>query len=76
MTSILELVPTGEQLTRREQEVLHEIGQWLTNREIGERLSISEKTLQNTVSSVLGKMGLQRRTQAAVQIAVAEAFGV
>lgn len=62
-------------LTPREHQVLHHIGLGLTNREIGFRLGIAEKTVKNTVTVVLAKLGLQRRAQAAAYIAVAEATG-
>ena len=42
------------------------IADGLTNRQIGERLYISEKRVKNYVSSLLGKLGVERRTQAAV----------
>ncbi|HET6877480.1 MAG TPA: response regulator transcription factor [Jatrophihabitans sp.] len=54
------------ELTDREREVLSLIAEGLTNRQIGERLYLAEKTVKNYVSSLLGKLGLQRRTQAAV----------
>ncbi len=53
-------------LTDREREVLELISEGLTNRQIGERLFLAEKTVKNYVSSLLAKLGLQRRTQAAV----------
>jgi two-component system response regulator DevR len=53
-------------LTDREREVLALISEGLTNREIGERLFLSEKTVKNYVSGLLAKLGMQRRTQAAV----------
>ena len=53
-------------LTEREREVLDLIAEGLTNRQIGERLFLAEKTIKNYVSSLLAKLGLQRRTQAAV----------
>jgi two-component system, NarL family, response regulator DevR len=53
-------------LTRRERSVLRLIGEGLTNRQIAQRLNLAEKTVKNYVSSVLGKLGLRRRTQAAV----------
>jgi len=53
-------------LTAREREVLALISDGLTNREIGARLFLSEKTIKNYVSGLLAKLGMQRRTQAAV----------
>jgi two-component system response regulator DevR len=53
-------------LTQREREVLDLIADGLTNRQIGERLFLTEKTIKNYVSSLLNKLGMQRRTQAAV----------
>jgi len=55
-----------ETLSARENEVLSLIAEGLTNREIGERLALAENTVKNYVSSMLSKLGLQRRTQAAV----------
>lgn len=54
------------ELSDREREVLVLIGEGLTNRQIGERLFIAEKTVKNYVSHLLAKLGLERRTQAAV----------
>ncbi|WP_251493455.1 response regulator transcription factor, partial [Actinacidiphila cocklensis] len=42
------------------------IGEGLTNRQIGERLYLSEKTVKNNVSRLLSKLGVERRIQAAV----------
>jgi len=53
-------------LTEREREVLDLIAEGLTNKQIGERLFLAEKTVKNYVSGVLAKLGMQRRTQAAV----------
>jgi DNA-binding NarL/FixJ family response regulator len=55
-------------LTDQERRILDLIGEGLTNRQIGERLHLAEKTVKNHVSSVLAKLGLQRRTQAAVLV--------
>jgi len=53
-------------LSDREREVLELIGEGLTNRQIGERMFLAEKTVKNYVSGMLSKLGLERRTQAAV----------
>ncbi len=53
-------------LTERELTLLGLIAEGLTNRQIGERMYLAEKTVKNYVSSILSKLGLQRRTQAAV----------
>ena len=57
--------PFGE-LTEREVEVLRLIAEGLNNREIAERLVISDKTVKTHVSSILGKLQLEDRTQAAI----------
>ncbi|RQP10595.1 MAG: DNA-binding response regulator [Microbacteriaceae bacterium] len=54
------------QLTLRERQVLDLITEGLTNRQIGERLGLAEKTVKNYVSGLLAKLGMERRTQAAV----------
>ena len=53
-------------LTDQELKILELIGEGLTNRQIGERMFLAEKTVKNYVSSLLSKLGMQRRTQAAV----------
>jgi len=50
-------------LTPMERRVLELVGQGLANKEIADTLGIAEKTVKNHVTSVLAKMGLQRRTQ-------------
>jgi two-component system response regulator DevR len=55
-----------DQLTPREREILDLITDGLTNRQIGEKLFLAEKTVKNYVSILLTKLGMQRRTQAAV----------
>ncbi|MFH8250181.1 response regulator [Microbacterium sp. B2969] len=50
----------------RERQILRLIADGMTNRQIGDRLGIAEKTVKNYVSSLLNKLGLERRTQAAV----------
>ena len=56
-------------LTGRERKVLELIGDGLTNRQIGERLSVSEKTVKNHVSVLFVKLGMEQRTQAAAYAA-------
>ena len=58
--------PELEQLTSQEQKILELIGEGLTNRQIAERMFLAEKTVKNYVSSLLGKLGLTSRTQAAI----------
>jgi DNA-binding NarL/FixJ family response regulator len=59
--------PRGlDALTRREREVLAELAQGRSNREIARALGVSEKTVKAHVSSVLAKLGVQDRTQAAL----------
>ena len=53
-------------LTLRERQILDLIADGLTNRQIGERLDLAEKTIKNYVSGLLAKLGMERRTQAAV----------
>jgi DNA-binding NarL/FixJ family response regulator len=53
-------------LSLREDQILSLIADGLTNREIGERLGLAEKTVKNYVSGLLSKLGMERRTQAAV----------
>ena len=65
--------PTGpagidrlHQLTDQEGAVLRLIGEGLTNRQIGHRMGLAEKTVKNYTSHLLAKLGLERRTQAAI----------
>ncbi|WP_432093303.1 response regulator [Streptomyces sp. bgisy100] len=60
-------------LTRREREILALIGEGLTNRQIGERLFLAEKTVKNRISRLLAKLGVERRVQAAVIATQADA---
>ncbi|MFD8236664.1 response regulator [Streptomyces sp. NPDC059696] len=53
-------------LTAREREILALIGEGLTNRQIGQRLYLAEKTVKNHISRLLAKLGVERRIQAAV----------
>jgi two-component system, NarL family, response regulator DevR len=56
-------------LTDQERRVLDLLAEGLTNRQIGERLYLAEKTVKNYVSSLLMKLGMHRRTEAAVYAA-------
>jgi two-component system response regulator DevR len=53
-------------LTEQELTLLNLIGEGLTNRQIGQRMYLAEKTVKNYVSRLLAKLGMERRTQAAV----------
>jgi DNA-binding NarL/FixJ family response regulator len=71
--AVLERIRTGppkdqelEGLTQQEQKILELIGEGLTNRQIAERVFLAEKTVKNYVSSLLAKLGLASRTQAAI----------
>jgi two-component system response regulator DevR len=55
-----------DQLTPQESRLLELIGEGLTNRQIAAEMFLAEKTVKNYVSQLLAKLGLQRRTQAAV----------
>ncbi|WP_259460441.1 LuxR C-terminal-related transcriptional regulator [Propionibacterium australiense] len=61
-------------LTPTERRILEFIGEGLSNREIGARMGIAEKTVKNHITSLLAKMGLRRRTQAATWIATRHAL--
>jgi DNA-binding NarL/FixJ family response regulator len=52
-------------LTPQQRRILELIGEGLTNRQIGERMFLAEKTVKNYVSGLFAKLGLERRTQAA-----------
>ncbi len=60
------LAPELAGLSPRERDILTLIGDGLTNREIGKKLYLSEKTVKNHISRLLAKLGVQRRVQAAV----------
>jgi DNA-binding NarL/FixJ family response regulator len=57
------------ELTDQERTILELIGEGLTNRQIGERMFLAEKTVKNYVSGLFAKLGMQRRTQAAAYAA-------
>jgi DNA-binding NarL/FixJ family response regulator len=63
------------ELTDREREILDLIGEGLTNRQIGRRLYLSEKTVKNHISRLLAKLGVERRIQAAVLASHADGRG-
>ncbi|MFD7289737.1 response regulator [Streptomyces sp. NPDC059863] len=56
-------------LTDQERKILNLIGEGMTNRAIGEELHLAEKTIKNYVSSLLSKLGMERRSQAAAYVA-------
>ena len=60
-------------LSDQERRILELIGEGLTNRQIGEEMHLAEKTVKNYVSSLLAKLGMERRTQAAAFVARLEA---
>jgi DNA-binding NarL/FixJ family response regulator len=52
-------------LTAQERKILELIGEGLTNRQIGARMYLAEKTVKNYISALFAKLGMERRTQAA-----------
>jgi DNA-binding NarL/FixJ family response regulator len=71
--SVLERLRVGpetderlQRLTEQERRILDLIAEGLTNRQIAERVHLAEKTVKNYVSNLLAKLGMERRTQAAV----------
>jgi len=60
------VAPELAELTEQEMKLLEFIAQGMTNKQIGEQMFLAEKTVKNYVSSVLAKLGVERRTQAAV----------
>ena len=58
--------PRLERLSPQELRILNQVAQGKTNRQIGQELMLAEKTVKNYVTSILAKLGMQRRTQAAV----------
>jgi len=67
--------PELASLTAQERRILDGIGNGMTNRQIGAELHLAEKTVKNYVSSLLAKMGMERRTQAAAYVARRQARG-
>jgi len=75
-TKVLERLRNGGEederlahLTPQERNILELIAEGLTNRQIAERVHLAEKTVKNYVSNLLAKLGMERRTQAAVYAA-------
>jgi DNA-binding NarL/FixJ family response regulator len=60
-------------LTPRQEQILALIGEGMTNRQIGERLGVAEKTIKNSVTGLLACLNMQRRSQAAVYAALRRA---
>jgi DNA-binding NarL/FixJ family response regulator len=60
------VAPELAELTDQEMKLLEYIAEGMTNKQIGEQMFLAEKTVKNYVSSVLAKLGVERRTQAAV----------
>ncbi len=58
--------PRMASLTRLERTILDLLAEGLTNRQIAERVHLAEKTVKNYISSILSKLGMSRRTEAAV----------
>jgi DNA-binding NarL/FixJ family response regulator len=78
--SVLERLRSGaktdskiDQLNEQERRILVLIGEGMTNRQIGEAMHLAEKTVKNYVSSLLAKLGMERRTQVAAYAARLEA---
>jgi two-component system response regulator DevR len=70
---VLQRIRTGveqpdefKSLTDQERRILQYVAQGMTNHEIAQEMFLADKTVKNYVSSVLAKLGLERRTQAAV----------
>ena len=73
---VLERLRQGEKqdsrldgLSDQERRILELIGEGMTNRQIGQTMHLAEKTVKNYVSSLLAKLGMERRTQAAAYVA-------
>ena len=64
-----------EMLTKSEVRIVELIGEGLANREIAQRVGVAEKTVKNHITSLLSKMGMQRRTQVAAWVAGQRASG-
>jgi DNA-binding NarL/FixJ family response regulator len=58
--------PELRMLTEQEHRILNRIAEGMTNRQIADAMHLAEKTVKNYVSNILAKLGMERRTQAAV----------
>ncbi len=71
------MIPDGAShtpgLTPRQEQILALIGEGMTNRQIGERLGVAEKTIKNSITGLLACLNMQRRSQAAVYAALRRA---
>ncbi|HLU52634.1 MAG TPA: response regulator transcription factor [Acidimicrobiia bacterium] len=65
--------PKLAQLTEQERKILDHIADGLTNRQIAEKMFLAEKTVKNYVSTILAKMGMSNRSEAAAYVARLEA---
>lgn len=65
--------PKLAQLTEQERKILDLIADGLTNRQIAEKMFLAEKTVKNYVSTILAKMGMSNRSEAAAYVARLEA---
>ena len=73
LMTILDGAPHTPGLTPRQEQILALIGEGMTNREIGDRLGVTEKTIKNSVTGLLACLNMQRRSQAAVYAALRRA---
>ena len=70
MTTLHGVPHADPTLTPRQEQILALIGEGMTNREIGDRLGVTEKTIKNSVTGLLACLNVQRRSQAAVYATV------
>lgn len=66
-STYIDAMPFVEPLTEREQEILSHVAQGASNRQIAERLYVTEGTVKNHMSSILSKLGVRDRTQAVLR---------